>query len=83
MAQGNITLQNDLFREMQAAARAAGKTVDAIANEILTQYLSRQEAARELRDLSDCGRQHSKARGDRPSGVLRAIAESRFDRHRR
>jgi hypothetical protein len=37
MAQGNITLQAGLLREMQAAAPATGKTVDDMANEVLTQ----------------------------------------------
>jgi hypothetical protein len=83
IAQGNITLQAGLLREMQAAGRAAGKTVDDMANEVLAQYMSRWEAARELRELSGWGQQHSKARGDRQSGVLRAIAESRLDRRRR
>jgi hypothetical protein len=80
MPQGNITLQDDLLREMQATARAAGKPVDDFATEILTQYLSRQEAARELRDLSAWGQRHSKVRGERPSAVSPAIAESRLDR---
>jgi hypothetical protein len=41
MPNGNITLQDDLLREMQEAARMDGQTVDDLATETVKQHLVR------------------------------------------
>jgi hypothetical protein len=78
----NTTITAETRRKLEAFA-GPGKSADELADKVLSQYLMRQEAARELDDIATWGQKHSKRMGHKPSDVQPAIAESRAERHGR
>jgi len=78
MATG-ITLSDDLFPRLEELARAENRTAEDLASEVLTQYVRRREAARELQSRK-WGREHSKRKGYKPSDVPNAIQDLRHVR---
>ena len=78
----NTTISENIRKKLEALA-GPDKTADDLANEVLSRYISRREAARELNELSEWGQKQSRERGDKPSDVFQAIDESRRERHER
>ena len=77
---GNTTITRETRRKLEAFA---GEGADALADEVLSEYLKRQELGRKLDDVATYGQKHAAQMGYKPSDVTRAIAESRFERRER
>lgn len=61
----NTTITAETRRKLEAFA-GPGKSADELADKVLSQYLMRQEAARELDDIATWGQKHSKRMGHKP-----------------
>jgi hypothetical protein len=77
----NTTIAEETRRRLEALA-GSGQSADALADKVLSDYLERQELARDLDDLTTWGQKHARRMGYKPGDVERAIAESRAERRR-
>jgi hypothetical protein len=77
----NTTIAEKTRRRLEALA-GSGQSADELADRVLSDYLERQELARDLDDLTTWGQKHARRMGYKPGDVERAIAESRAERRR-
>jgi hypothetical protein len=77
----NTTIAEETRRRLEALA-GPGQSADELADKVLSDYLERQELARNLDDLTTWGKRHARKMGYKLSDVERAIAESRAERRR-
>jgi hypothetical protein len=77
----NTSITEETRRKLEALA-GPGKA-DELAEQVLSAYLIRREAVRELDDLATWGKMNARRRGFKASDVARAIAETRAERNGR
>jgi hypothetical protein len=78
---GNTTITDETRRKLEALV--GPDKVDELAEQLLSEYVARQDTARRLKDLASWGQGHAKRMGYKPSDVARAIAETRTERNGR